>query len=205
MIKGKSSSFFWPSFTDLMTSLFFIMLVLYVLTYVKLKIQQQASEAQLKKIQEIQKAVEKLPQSYFTYDSKYKRFSLNREIRFRTGESTINEYDKPYLFGVGQSIQSLITDLKEKYAGDSLKYLIVIEGMASRDAYQYNDELSYQRALALYKFWNAKGVIFDPDICDLQIAGSGTRGIGRYVGNEKQNQRFLIHIVPKIGSIETPK
>ena len=32
-----NSDSFWPSYTDLMTSLFFIMLVLFVLTYVSLK------------------------------------------------------------------------------------------------------------------------------------------------------------------------
>jgi len=37
-MKGKSSGFFWPSFTDLMTSMFFIMLVLFVLSYARLKI-----------------------------------------------------------------------------------------------------------------------------------------------------------------------
>lgn len=35
MAKNKPD-FFWTSYTDLMTSLFFIMLTLYVLTYVKL-------------------------------------------------------------------------------------------------------------------------------------------------------------------------
>ena len=73
---GKSSGFFWPSFTDLMTSLFFIMLVLYVLTYLKLTNQQRATEQQLNKIKEIQAAVKELPQDYFQYDSEYKRFSL---------------------------------------------------------------------------------------------------------------------------------
>ena len=52
-MKGKGSDFFWPSFTDLMTSLFFIMLVLYVLTYLKLTNQQKATEQQLNKIKEI--------------------------------------------------------------------------------------------------------------------------------------------------------
>ena len=36
-MKKKSEGFFWASFTDLMISLFFIMLVLYVLTFVRLK------------------------------------------------------------------------------------------------------------------------------------------------------------------------
>ena len=33
MRKGKEG-FFWPGYTDLMTTLFFVMLVLYALTYV---------------------------------------------------------------------------------------------------------------------------------------------------------------------------
>ena len=163
-MKAKSSAFFWPSFTDLMTSLFFIMLVLYVLTIIKLKIQQQASEEQLKKIKEIQNAVENLPQKYFTYDAKYKRFSLNREIRFKTGEAIINDNDKTYLADVGKSIQELITGLKGKYSGENIKYLVVIEGMASNDNYQYNDQLSYQRALALFTYCKDTGIVFDSEI-----------------------------------------
>jgi N-glycosylase/DNA lyase len=77
---GKGSGFFWPSFADLMTSLFFIMLVLYVLTYLKLTNQQRATEQQLNKIKEIQAAVKELPQNYFQYDSIYKRFSLVQNI-----------------------------------------------------------------------------------------------------------------------------
>jgi hypothetical protein len=63
-MKGKDSGFFWPSFADLMTSLFFIMLVLYVLTYLKLtnerriiENQKKVTEQQLNKINEIQKAL----------------------------------------------------------------------------------------------------------------------------------------------------
>ena len=72
-MRAKSKDFFWASFTDLMISLFFIMLVLYVLTFVRLKIQQKATEAQLNKIKEIQAAVKELPQEYFTYQSEFKR------------------------------------------------------------------------------------------------------------------------------------
>jgi len=203
-MKGKSSSFFWPSFTDLMTSLFFIMLVLYVLTFIKLKIQQQATEEQLNKIKEIQSAVKELDTTYFTYQQEYKRFSLKRQIQFSTGKSDIRENDTPYLSEVGKSIQNLILRLKSKYQHENIKYLIVIEGMASNDGYPYNDYLSYQRALSLYKFWKDNNIEFDPNFCELQIAGSGTGGIGRYAGkDEYKNQRFLIQIVPKIGDIQT--
>jgi len=39
-MKKKNGDIFWMSFSDLMTSLFFVVLVLYVLTYVMLKKQQ---------------------------------------------------------------------------------------------------------------------------------------------------------------------
>ena len=64
-MKGKNSNFFWVSFTDLMTSLFFIMLVLYVLTFVKLTSQQKITEQQLNKMREIQSAVKELSRNIF--------------------------------------------------------------------------------------------------------------------------------------------
>src|SRR5687768_5333030 len=107
-MKSKVSSFFWPSFTDLMTSLFFIMLVLYVLTYLKLSNQQKATQEQLDKIKEIQAAVKELPSNYFAYDEKYKRFSLVRNIEFAPQQDVINSKDIQYLIEVGNSIKTLI-------------------------------------------------------------------------------------------------
>jgi outer membrane protein OmpA-like peptidoglycan-associated protein len=201
-MKAKSASFFWASFTDLMISLFFIMLVLYVLTFVRLKTQQQATETQLNKMREIQAAVKELPQEYFTYQSEFKRFSLNKQIQFPKGKTEITSDYRDYLLSVGRSIEALIFKLKSKYQNENIKYLIVIEGMASVDGYSLNDELSYQRALALARLWKQNNIIFDPNFCELQIAGSGTGGIGRFTGAEEyKNQRFLIQIVPKIGDI----
>ena len=200
-MKSKSGSFFWASFTDLMISLFFIMLVLYVLTFVRLKIQQKATEEQLNKIREIQVAVKELPQDYFAYQSDYKRFTLKKQIQFASGKSEITGNDKDYLLTVGKSIETLITKLKTKYQNENIKYLIVIEGMASKDSYALNDILSYQRALALSRLWKDNSIKFDEQYCELQIAGSGTGGIGRSKV-EADNQQFLIQIVPKIGDIE---
>ena len=204
-MKGKSSDFFWPSFTDLMTSLFFIMLLLYVLTFVKLKIQQRATEEQLNKILEIQNAVKELDSNYFEYDSTYKRFSLKRNIEFVTKESNFkHEEDKIYLLEVGWSIQKLINRLKEKYAGQDIKYVLIIEGMASKDGYIENFPLSYKRSWEVVKLWEKVNILLDPSVCEIQISGSGTGGIGRFPKSEEvQNQRILIQIVPKIGEIIT--
>ena len=201
-MKESKQDYFWLSYSDLMTSLFFIMLVLYVLTFVKLSNQKNASEQQLKKIQEIQTAVKSLPSQYFTYDEKYGRYSLARNINFETMKDVINEDDKVYLKDVGESISDLINELKVKYKGQDIRYVVLIEGMASKDYYIDNYQLSYRRALAVKRLWQSEGIILDPAVCDVQVAGSGVEGIGRYPKKEEaKNQRILIQIIPKIGKI----
>lgn len=202
-MKGKGSDFFWPSFTDLMTSLFFIMLVLYVLTYLKLTNQQKATEQQLNKIKEIQAAVKELPKRYFQYDSIYKRFSLVKNIEFAPKSDIINPSDIEYLIDVGESIKTLIERLKVKYKSQDIKYVVIIEGMASKDSYAENFPLSYKRAWAVQKLWQVMNIMPDQSVCEIQIAGSGTGGIGRFSSVEEfKNQRILIQIVPKIGEIK---
>jgi outer membrane protein OmpA-like peptidoglycan-associated protein len=209
-MKGKSSGFFWPSFADLMTALFFIMLVLYVLTYLKLsnerriiEKEKKATEQQLIKIKEIQAAVKELPKEYFQYDSIYKRFSLVQNVEFEKGKDIIKPKDKVYLIEVGNSIRKLINDLKTKYAQQDIKYVVIIEGMASNDNFSDNFPLSYKRAWAVLKLWQEQNIVLDPTVCEIQVAGSGTEGIGRFPNKEEfKNQRILIQIVPKIGEIK---
>jgi outer membrane protein OmpA-like peptidoglycan-associated protein len=201
---SKKTNFFWASYADLMTSLFFIMLVLFVLTIAMMKRQQKATVEQLKRIVEIQNSVKELDKRYFYYQDEYKRFSLKKQIQFDPAKSTIKPEYKEYLLEVGRNIESLIKRLQTKYQNNDIKYMIIIEGMSSKDNYKYNDELSYQRALSLLKLWNQNSIYFDPTFCELQIAGSGTKGVGRFEGikNEYKNQQFLIQIIPKIGKIE---
>lgn len=200
----KKTNIFWISYSDLMTSLFFVMLVLFVVTVGYLKSIVDATNEQLEKIQELQTAVQKLPVEYFQYQPQYKRFKLNKQIQFDRGKSDIKtEYDS-YLIEVGNSITKLIDDLNnnEEYKKFDIKYLVVIEGMASKDKYSLNYELSYERALSLYKFWKINGITFAPQACEIQISGSGIEGIREYSGNhEYKNQQFLIHIIPKMGKI----
>ncbi len=201
----KSNNFFWVSFSDLMTSLFFIMLVLFVVSIGYLQFQKKATEQQLKKMEELQTAVQQLPLDYFSYQEQYKRFKLNREIEFADGDSIIRKFeDRMYLKKVGNAIKNKVDSLStnENFKKFDIKYQIVIEGMSSKDKYPYNFELSYKRALSLYRLWKKDSIIFNPEICDIQIAGSGIDGVREYSGREeKKNQQFLIHIVPKIGKI----
>lgn len=232
MRKKSEGNFFWASYADLMTSLFFIMLVLFVLSVAVMKkknllkedaekinerlerelvLQKEklqnleakyvATENQLQKIIEIQNAVKELPSNFFQYDEKHKRFALNRQIKFSAMSSEIRLEDKKFLIDVGNSISSLIERMKNQYSHQNIKYMIIIEGMASKDSYEYNNELSYERALALYNLWINNHIYFDNSVCELQVAGSGVNGVGRSF-KESENQQFLIQIVPKIGNID---
>lgn len=198
-------SFFWPSYSDLMTSLFFIMMLLYIVTLVRLlqnerelKQNLKATQQQLNLYQNAQKSVEALPKEYFKFEPKYKRFELIKNVSFQPGSSDIDPADYDYLTKVGESIVSLINKLKEdKDNHGKIKYLIIIEGQASKDNYFDNYGLSYRRAKSLYDFWVLKNIIFDPEICEIHISGSGIGGVGREK-DENLNMRFLIQIIPKI-------
>lgn len=200
----KNDNIFWVSYSDLMTSLFFVMLVLFSVTIGYLNYKKKISEEELKKVKEIQASVEELPSEYFTYQPKYKRFKLNKEIHFDDLSDTIDTGYYSYLKKVGEAIDSLIQNVNNnaRFKDMNIKYLLIIEGMASKDNYKYNYELSYKRALSLYRLWEQNEIIFDPEYCEVQVSGSGTGGIREYSGNdEKRNQQFLIHIIPKIGRI----
>jgi len=200
----KKNSVFWIGYSDLMTSLFFIMLVLFVVTSAYLQYQKKATEKQLQQIQELQAAVQNLPHEYFEYQPVYKRFKLNKQIQFDKGQSYIKPEYNNFLIDVGLSINKLINELEQnpEYKKFDIKYLVVIEGMASNDIYSQNFELSYERALSLYRLWKANGIAFNPSVCEVQISGSGIEGIREYHANQEyKNQQFLIHIIPKMGKL----
>jgi hypothetical protein len=85
-----------------------------------------------------------------------------------------------------------------------IKYLIVVEGQASKDNWMGNDDLSYHRAQSLIKFWETNDLGLDNlKNCEIIIAGSGEKGIPRSLPDTgAANQRFLITIVPKIGKLK---
>lgn len=196
----KGNNFFWISFADLMTSLFFLLLVLFGISIYQYRVTFKELEA----LKDIRKATQELPKSYFQYDVKYKRYKLNREIQFDELSDVINASDTTFLKSVGKSVESKIEELNStpKYKKRKIVYLIIIEGMSSRIRYDENFELSYKRAFSVYKLWKRtlsnQSILFRPEICEIQISGSGEDGIREFSGvNEEKNQQILIHIIPK--------
>lgn len=223
MSKQKTGSHFWPSYSDLMTSLFFLMLVMFVLTIISLRNTimeaerlKLVSEEQLRNVKQIQEAVNHLPVDYFEEDVINKRWILKKSYSpsFKAADFDIRALnDTTRLVEVGNSLMEVIKNLnimKEdpRYKDMDITYLVVIEGMASKDSYFDNDALSYKRALSLYYLWKRNGISFEKSQCEVQISGSGIRGRGRFNEDgsnpmdEVKNQRIIIQIVPKIGNLD---
>lgn len=204
----KKRDFFWLSYSDLMTSLFFVMLVLFVLVYtMQNKMIGELGEKgrELDRIKEIEKTVNNIDTAYFKYDSSNKKHILNMQFLFPKGNSNISNImpDKRVeLVKAGIAIKQLISKYPEE---DNIKYLIVVEGQASKDNWIGNDDLSYHRAQSLIKYWEQNNIGLDKlKNCEIIVAGSGEKGIPRTqpdIGNA--NQRFLITIVPKIGQMKS--
>lgn len=210
----KKSGFFWLSYSDLMTSLFFVMLVLFVLVYTMQNkmigelndknTTLNTAKEELDRIREIEKTVNNIDTTYFKYDAENKKHTLNMHFLFPKGSSDISKIipdKRNELIEAGIVIRDLILKYPEE---ENIKYLIVIEGQASKDNWRGNDTLSYNRAQSLIKFWEQNNIGLDKlKNCEIIIAGSGEKGIPRNqpdVGNA--NQRFLITIVPKIGQMQ---
>lgn len=200
MKKGKES-FFWTSYSDLMTSLFIIMLVLFVLVIVLLHKRMEATINELEDIKRVEASTQDLEGEYFSYNKEYEKFILNIDCQFPVRQYDINLLDentRAKLMDAGQQVK----DFLERHSEN--QYLVIVEGQASANSEawtEYNYNLSFQRALSLIKFWatNPK-VKFSDKNCELQIAGSGDGRLSaktmREAVNEK-NQRFLIYIIPK--------
>jgi len=234
MSKNKKESFFWTSYSDLMTSLFFIMLVLFVLglvisrnanrelgvknaeletmknelehAYDSLRGTAEATQQQLNKITELEKSIKNIDTRYFAYDDKYKTHVLKTKVKFQRGSASFADlsYDtKQELYAVRDLLRQSLESFKK--ANPDASYFLIIEGQASYDNYQLNNELSYKRALALFKFWfpdqKTTNLNFYNLPCEVIIAGAGCmEGKPRAYYNE-DNQRFLIRILPKPGMI----
>lgn len=193
----RKESFFWTSYSDLMTSLFFIMLTLFVLVIVLLHKRMEVTESKLDEINKVVNSTKDLNSKYFDYRAEYKKYVLNISVIYPGGVSDLSKIDKDKrdsLFEAGREIKQFLDNHKD------YQYLLIVEGQASQDSYSRNYELSYERALGLIRYWIVDRKLSFGDNCEIQITGSGDGKIptnSMRDKNEISNQRFLIHILPK--------
>lgn len=226
MSKNKKESFFWTSYSDLMTSLFFIMLVLFVLSMVIVKqnarkanekishvldsVQNsldsvKVSNEQLTRILKIDEQFKPLQESglfkYYPDTRKFVAKDLIGQEIFKPNEVIIKPEYRQKTLEVGRVLESLLQDLTEN---KEFNYQVVIEGNMANTwdnrFYKDNDEsyvASYKRALAVYKLWNENGIHIRKDGVEVLICGSGLNGLDRDK-IEENNKRFSIQIIPKV-------
>lgn len=225
MASNNKKALFWTSYSDLMTSMFFAMLVLFIVVVVamgavnrQMRIVNDQLENALNKANvtiEQQKQILRLQDQFNTltsssslkYDEQKRMFYAKDFVGIEIFESEQDVIKKEYIETVnkvGKDIKMLIDSLKQ--SNKEFKYLLVIEGTAAipykeLHAGTFNPDnvgmykLSYHRALALYNQW--KHLNFRESNTEIIIAGSGFNGINRDKINEDNNKRFVIQIIPK--------
>jgi len=205
---GKN--FFWVSYSDLMTSMFFIMLVLYIVTFAILQQQlgkAQADAAKLQEIENVEKALQSIDTNYFDFDDVNKRYKLNVNVNFPSNSSNINDISidtRRELQKAGKSLYKKISSVID--TNNKIDYFLIIEGNTQRSNNNWINfpddgyKKSYERALSLYNFWKKKGIDFR-DIgtqCEVILAGSGFGGQCRYVGKQEYlNKRFIVQPIKR--------
>ncbi len=226
MATNNKKALFWTSYSDLMTSLFFAVLVLFVVVVVamgavnrqvqeakekleKALIDANATNEQLNQILRLQDQFNTLTtSSSLKYDEQKRMFYVKDFVGieiFEPNKDIIKDEYVETVNRVGKDIKELIESLKAN--NKDFKYQLVIEGTAAipyreLKAGTFNPdnvgmyELSYRRALALYNKW--KHLNFRESNTEIIIAGSGFNGINRDKIVEDNNKRFVIQIIPMI-------
>ena len=221
--KQKKESFFWTRYSDLMTSMFFVMLVLFVLAIALLhhkvvEIQSLYEEVKVKneqyeKLMQLEAQYEELGRSTdFQYIEDKRMFVAKDFIGieiFNPNDATIKQEYISTVDKVGASLDNIVKRLYE--SNPDLRFQLVIEGNAAipwqmkRDRTYNSDhiqmyKLSYDRALALYLHWKNNGIDLRRYNTEVIISGSGFNGINRDNEVEENNKRFIIQIIPKPGN-----
>lgn len=203
-----------------MTSLFFVMLVLFIVCLVKVNgINQELKEKNTEanaKIEEYERILQLKEQfevltkaSSLAYDKNKKMFYAKdfqeKEI-FIPNDDKIKPEFIPLIDKVGKDLIKILKELNES---KQFSYQLVIEGNAAIPWKQLHNgtfnadntsmyNLSYRRALALYNQWKLRGLNFRQYNTEIIIAGSGFNGNNRDNRVEDYNKRFTIQIIPKI-------
>ena len=215
----ESRDFFWPSYVDLMTALFLIMLVLFVLGFKRSNDKQRDNErliselkvqvAEKRKLDEIKAALKRLESNYFEYNPAYKRYELKFPVTFAP-KSDVLPYDaQEPLVKAGRF-------LPEPDAVDKKRRQRAVPGGSGGPGRQrpalprhrpaHLDgpavrQLSYRPGAGRAAPLGAGGP------CGSQQPGGGggrqrlPRGRPLHGSQEALNKRFIIQIQPKIGSI----
>lgn len=205
---GKNNGSFWPSYVDIMTTLFAITLILFAVSFSRFKIKEKQLQSlvdEYENIITVYSTVGSIDSTeYFGYNEQYLKHLFTVEVEYQQKEFSIDKLNldktdpaaanrkREDIVAAGNVIKQTIQKLEtEDSDRNNIKFLVVIEGQASKvgfdlSPWQNNYTLSYLRAKHLNEFWKAHGIDIDAlPKCELIIAGSGEGGVPRVVPDEE--------------------
>lgn len=165
---GGRQNPFWLSYVDLMTALFLIMLVLFVLSYRRFQEREAQLRVQLRELQLIRRiegSVREMmgDKALFRYEPRFRRYTLARDIQFQGGQWDLRRPAQTlppaqaassltYLRHTGVALRGLVDSLLARKRRDpalrEVSYVLLIQGSASNlqdarapryDTYAYTD------------------------------------------------------------------
>ena len=175
-IGRKNKESFWPSYVDIMTTLFAVMLILFAVSYARFKLKEGQLEMLVKEYKDIIDVYSKVDSidksSFYAYDSLYLKHTITISIAYQDKEYDIHKLKLDQTGQVEQAnekrdsirqagilAQNIIKELEENSSSsNNIKLLVVIEGQSSKipfyeGEWKNNETLSFLRAKYLKKFW----------------------------------------------------
>lgn len=212
---SKNNGSFWPSYVDIMTTLFAITLVLFAVSFSRFKIKENQLQSLVDEYDDIitvYSTVSEIDASeYFDYNKQYLKHLFTIDVEYDTKQYKMDrllldkedkakaDLKRDSVVAAGKMIKETIEKIERLENADSLKnnikFLVVIEGQSSRVRFDDGDwmnnyTLSYLRAQFLDKFWKENGIdLSSIPRCELIISGSGEQGVPRVVPDETALKR----------------
>jgi hypothetical protein len=200
----KNNGSFWPSYVDIMTTLFAITLVLFAVSFGRFKTKEHQLQSlvdEYENIIAVYSTVGSIDSTkYFGYNEQYLKHLFTVDVEYQQKEYRIDKLrldledvsaansKRADILAAGRIIQRTIKRLESSdTTRNNIKFLVVIEGQSSKvpfhlDDWQNNYTLSYLRAQYLNEFWVRNGIHLDKiPKCELIISGSGEGGVPRVI------------------------
>lgn len=210
---GKNNSSFWPSYVDIMTTLFAITLILFAVSFSRFKIKEKQLQSlvdEYENIITVYSTVGSIDSTrYFGYNEQYLKHLFTVDVEYQLKEYHIDKLKldltdstgannkRDSIIAAGELIRNTILKLENSDSiRNNIKFLVVIEGQSSKIPFFENDwknnyTLSYLRAQFLNDFWKKHGIDLSAiPKCELIISGSGEGGVPRIEPNEEELRKI---------------
>ena len=153
---GKNNGSFWPSYVDIMTTLFAITLILFAVSFSRFKIKERQLQLLVNEYEDIinvYSTVSSIDSTrYFGYNAQYLKHLFTVDVEYQQKEYRIDKLKldqtdkqgadnkRDSIIQAGQIVKETILKLENsESADDNIKFLVVIEGQSSRVRYAIDD------------------------------------------------------------------